>query len=208
MKLKLNNYIYSGNQMWSSNKTIHDYGCGIVAAFDSFCYLYKKDTGCDFYNHSAPKLYCEKIEKITKKYFPLVYPFGINGLSLASGINKLFHDHGLNYTAQWVSSEKKLFERINCMLSNDIPVILSIGPNFPKIWGKHGIVFYQKNSMNNLIPVETVLDHYVIVSAIDDEWMAIRSWGLEYYIRISEYKYYVEKYSNYVFSNIVLIAKR
>ena len=204
MEIKLNNTFYAGNQMWSSNKAIHDYGCGVVAAFDSFNYLYNKKAGSNIYSDLSSKTYIKTVESFAKKYFS--YSFGINGLALASGMNKIFRNYELPYSAKWVSSKDKLFERIKGMLSNDIPVIFSIGPNFPLFWKKHELIFYQKNDNDNLVPIERVTDHYATIIAIDDNWLTVSSWGLEYLIRISEYKYYVENYSNYLFSNVILIT--
>ena len=41
-----------------------------------------------------------------------------------------------------------------------------------------------------------------------DEWVKIASWGRSYYIRIDEYDDYVNRYSNFLFSNLVLIRQK
>lgn len=152
--------------------------------------------------------YCREMEKLQRRYFPLIYPKGINGLLLTLGLNRLFHDRRLPYDALWAVSGKKLFDRMADMLRNDIPVIFSVGPNFPLLWQKNRLVFYRRSPDGRYLPDANVMGHYVTALEMTDEWIKIASWGRCYYIRISEYKDYVNHYSNYVISNLALIRKK
>ena len=116
---------YGGSQMWSERETIRRCGCGPVAAMDLLLYLE---------NHTSPIAsadYVRELQAITKKYFFLIRPFGINGISFVFGLNRLLRDRGLPYRAAWETSRKQLWPRIEEMLGRDLPVILSVGPNLP-----------------------------------------------------------------------------
>lgn len=197
-----------GSQMWSENPIIRKCGCGPVAAYDLFSYLKRYHSAQPFYPARTTAEYCASIERIQKRYFPLLYPSGINGYLLALGINRLFHDSRLPWRAKWVSSGKKMFDRVSKMLSDDIPVILSVGPNFPFFWGGRTLPFYERNRIGALRRAAAVSGHYVTVLAINDEYMTVSSWGKLYEIRLDEYKAYVKSHSNPLFSNIVFIKKK
>ena len=194
-------YSVGGSQMWSDKRIIYDYGCGAVAAFDAFRYL-SRDI-----RQWSKQSYTDHLVLLSKQYFPVLRYFGVNGLTLASGLNRLFNDNAIPYHAKWSSDGEHLLDNIALMLSDDIPAIISIGPNFPILWKKNGVIFYKKNSQGKLYKAATVYDHYVTVIEMDNEWLTVSSWGEEFLIRISEYKHYIEKYSNYLFSNTVLIEK-
>ena len=196
-----------GSQMWSENRVIRKCGCGPVAAFDLVQYLTEKQ------NRLSPSLwnredYCREMEQIQRRYFPLLYPSGINGILLVAGLNRLFRHKRLTYHAVWAVSGKRLTERVEQMLEQDIPVILAVGPNFPFFWQKSGLSFYRRSRQGGLQPAAKVHGHYVTVLAISDEWMSISSWGAQYEISIPEYRAYVRRHSSRLFSNIVLIEKK
>lgn len=193
--------------MWSENKIIRKCGCGPIAAFDLFCYLES-----EVYHSTIPSFitrddYLLQMEDVQKRYFPLLYPSGINGFLLVLGLNRMFHDHRLPFRAKWAASGKRLLYNIQQMLSADIPVILSIGPNFPFFWQKHGVAFYRAGHIEAQQNASKIRGHYVTVLSISDEWLTISSWGKKYEISLLEYNEYVRKHSNYLFSNIVLIKK-
>lgn len=196
-----------GSQMWSKRKVVRRCGCGPVAAFDLLLYLQEKH-GMGFPFPASREEYCREMEKMQRKYFPLLYPTGVNGLLLTIGLNRMLHDYGLPYRAFWAVSKKKLFERVTAMLLSDIPVILSVGPNFPSVWNNNTLGFYQMRRDGRFILTANVKAHYVTVLEITDEWIKISSWGRCYYIRIIDFKNYVNRYSNTVVSNIVLISEK
>ena len=197
-----------GSQMWSENPVIRKCGCGAVAAFDVFRYLTRNDPSQPGFREWDQTAYCQELKSLTQHYFPLLYPSGINGLMLVAGLNRLFRHHGLSWRARWVTSGNKLFKRMEQMLSADIPVILAVGPNFPLLWQKHGLLFYHRNRHGVLQTTSRVRGHYVTVLAIHDAWMTVSSWGRKYEVSIPEYKEYVRQYSSTLFSNIVLIEKK
>ncbi len=196
-----------GSQIWSGNRVVRKCGCGPVAAYDLYCYLKNYHSGQPYDPARNTAEYCSRLEKVQRRYFPLLYPSGINGYLLTMGLNRLFHDSALPWHASWCSSGSLLFERIKAMLSEDIPVILSIGPNFPFFWQKHTLPLYQKNRRGILQRATAVCGHYVTVLAIDSDCMTVSSWGRQYIIRLDEYRAFVRKHSNSLFSNIVLIKK-
>jgi len=192
--------------MWSGNKLVRRCGCGPAAAYDLLLYLEQKH-GMNPGFPASHQEYSRELGKLQRRYFPLIYPKGINGIFLTLGLNRLFHDRRLPYHALWAVSGKKLFFRMAEMLQNDIPVILAVGPNFPLIWQKNKLTFYRLSPDGRYLPGADVMGHYVTALGMTEEWVKIASWGRCYYIRISEYKNYVNQYSNSVISNLVLIRK-
>ena len=201
-------YSAGGSQMWLENKVIRKCGCGAVAAFDLFRYLTEIPGGRSALSEMGKDEYCRQLARIQHRYFPLIYPSGINGLMLVAGINRIFRENGLPFHAKWAASKDKLFDRVEHMISEDIPVILAVGPNFPLFWQKHGVNLYRRERNGAIRSVSKIRGHYVTVLAINDEWMKISSWGQIYEINMKEYMDYVKKHSNHLFSNIVLIERK
>ncbi len=201
-------YSAGGSQMWLDNKVIRKCGCGPVAAFDLFRYLTEQDavrfTGAELNKEE----YCRELSRIQHRYFPLIYPSGINGFLLVAGLNRLFRDYDLPFHARWAASGNKLLERIERMLREDYPVILSVGPNFPFFWQKHGVNLYRRDRNGLVRTPAKISGHYVTVLEINEEWLKISSWGQIFEISLKEYMDYVKKHSNHLFSNIVLIEKK
>ena len=191
---------YGGSQMWSSNHVMRKCGCGIVAAQDITMYLRKSPS-------MSINAYCKELDYLRHNYFPLLYPSGINGFMLVLGLNKLFRKLSLPYHCFWAMAGEKLFTRIHEMLSEDCPVILSIGPNFPLLWQKKALTLYRRLPDGHFEKGTQAFGHYVVVTGIGDEWLQISSWGRCYYLNIQEYQFYVKQNSNYLFSNIVYIQK-
>ena len=201
-------YSAGGSQMWLDNKVIQKCGCGAVAAYDLFRYLTDIPGIRSAHAEMSKDEYCIQLARIQHRYFPLIYPSGINGLMLVAGINRLFRENGLPFHAKWAASKDKLFDRIEHMLSEDFPVILAVGPNFPFFWQKHGVNLYRRDRNGVIRSVSKIRGHYVTVLAMDDEWMKISSWGQIFEINLKEYMDYVKKHSNHLFSNIVLIERK
>ncbi len=193
---------YGGSQMWSSKETMRICGCGAVAAFDACLYLSGRQK-----EHMTDEEYLRELEAVSRRYFPLIKPFGINGLLLAVGMNRLLRKNKLPYRAFWAVSGRKFWSRIEELLSQDIPVIFSIGPNFPALWGKHRLRFYKKRPDDSYLPSSSAIAHYVTATGCDENWLRISSWGSEYYIKRSEYDEYVSRYSATLVSNILMLRK-
>ena len=199
-------FSFGGSQMWFQEKSISRCGCGVVAAYDLLLYMTQR-YGDQCLNALSRDAYTAELKKIQKKYFPLLYPFGLTGIQLAVGINRLFHDRALPYHASWSITGKKLFSRIQDMLLKDIPVILSIGPNFPFFWEKHTLSLYRKDR-GVYRKANEVKGHYITVVGIDDVWLKVSSWGRLYYIRLEEYQDYTSRSSSSITSNILQIQKK
>ncbi len=189
---------YGGNQMLSDKAMIRRCGCGAVAALDLLHYL----TG----EASIPLArYNEELTGVCRRYLPLIPGRGINGLELAFGVSRMLREKRLPYHALWVFSGAKLFERIREMLENDLPVILSIGPNFPRLWEKEKLRFYTRTADGRYLPAARARSHYVTVTGMDEQWLQIASWGRKYYISREEYAAFVKEYSSYLFSNLLYL---
>lgn len=194
---------YGGSQMWSQSETVRVCGCGPVAVLDTILYL----TGRQEQPMSAED-YDRELVRLSRRYFPLVKPFGINGLLLALGMNRLLRSYDLPYRAFWAVSGVKFWDRIRRLLEEDVPVILSVGPNFPAVWGKERLRFYVRKADGAMVPSGSALAHYVCATGLDEEWLRISSWGKVYYVRRSEYDEYVKKHSASLVSNILMLQKK
>ena len=206
--------LYGGDQMLSSDKTVRSCGCGIVAALNLLIYL------CRYHGCRADRLdalvrsdpiplpeYDRCVLYLKRNYFPLIPQHGINGLLLAAGLNRLLRRWNMPYRAQWGVPHARLWSSIERMLSQDLPVILSIGPNFPLFWQHNQLRLYRRTAEGSYKPAGKTSSHYVSVTGIDDEWLRVSSWGLEFFISRSEYEQYVKAHSARLISNIMRLER-
>lgn len=204
---------YGGSQRLSHSSTIRSAGCGLVAACDLFRYLNDHHARChcelfdDLVTGEALdiKNYNRLLDRL-KSYFPIIPRLGINGVMLSLGINAFFLRYGYPYVAVWCVSPRNLWERVARMLSEDIPVIISVGPNFPLVWQKHKADLYAERA-GEIRKVSSVKAHFMTVTGMDDQWLSLSSWGRKYYMDRKEYEQYVSKHSGSFASNIVYIRK-
>lgn len=213
---KSENGSYGGSQTWFENQIIRQGGCGLIGAADVLLYLglYKK--GCQTkyllsLEFDTGKIRYQEYETYVRRmffYFPVIPYFGIPGWMLPLGFQRYFLKHRIQLRARWGVRPKSLREKMNEMLQMDIPVLLSIGPNFPFPFGKHKLQLYRRTRSGNYLEAQKTNAHYVVVTGIEGEWIHISSWGREYYIHWDEYREYVKKYSNYLFSNICYISAK
>lgn len=147
---------YGGNQNWSSSKTIRKCGCGVIAGTDLLLYLDLNKQRCrtkffeevqDSNGIIEREQYLKYVHKMRRDYLPLIPHFGMPGWVLVVGLNAYLAKYHTGLTASWGFGRKKLWNRMSAMLSHDIPVILSIGPNLPFFRKKEKLNLYQKNSM-------------------------------------------------------------
>lgn len=218
---------YGGSQMWFDNKTLHGYGCGLIAAADLLLYLGEEklpcvaaqeaECACDEAANKAENAcgeaagkaegeysevaYMEYIERLRRR-FTVLPRLGMPGWLLAFQLWLYFLGKRHFCRIWWGCSVRKRDAAIVKMLRADIPVILSIGPNFPFIWGKHKVRLYRKAENGSYVYEQSTNAHYVTVTGIDREWYRISSWGKEYYISRREYAEYVRKHSLGLYSNI------
>lgn len=193
---------YGGSQMWNESKSIRVCGCGPVAALDTVLYLSGQSA-----DPIPQEDYNRELAKLCRKYFPLIQPFGINGLLLAVGMNRLLRKYGLPYRSFWAVSGGRFWDRMEELLGQDIPVIFSVGPSFPAVWEKHRLTFYVKKADGSYTPASSARAHYVCATGLDEEWLRISSWGRMYYVRRDEFDDYVRKHSASLVSNILMLRK-
>lgn len=192
---------FGGNQTWFLHKFLRKVGCGVISASNVLLYL----QGRELMTESA---YMEFAKNIWMRYLPVIPGFGMNGLTLMFGLNRYFQKNGIPYRAFWGISGRKMIDRIDKMLEKDIPVILSVGPNFPDFWGKNQLTFYARTDDKKYIPAAKTKAHYVTVTARDGIYLQISSWGKKYYIDLREYREYVKCCSNSLVSNIICIREK
>ncbi len=183
--------------------------------------------------------YDKYIQYMEKHFFRILPKLGISGVLMAWNLNMYFLLNrkkikkitGGRYWARWAVLPQNILSRIKEMLSNDIPVVLAIGPG---MFRKNKLTFYNKlNGTDGSIifkPITKTKDHYVTVTGVEEyivtsngsngnkqdriddsnskTMLEISSWGKKYYVNYSDYIDYVKKNDNYYFSNILYIKKR
>lgn len=222
---------YGGNQNWFSKEKwmsreyqIHKWGCGVIALGDLFLYLAK---GNPMYATGAVSL--ARISRPTpewedyKKYilymyqaFALVMPgSGMNGFSLASSVRHYCTKYQIPMTAAWKGflDDQQMLRVIQKMLKQNLPVILSIGPNTPMIFRKKGIPFYCLSDKKEFIPSGylTVNRHFVTVTGViglkhKQIMLKISSWGREYYIDYKDYRTYIKDEGDTITSSLLYLS--
>ena len=198
--VRVNEKSFGGNQAWFSREYMKKVGCGVISAANLLIHLQKKE-------QMSESEYIEFARQICLHYLPVVPGFGMNGLTLMAGLNRYFRKYHLPYKAFWGISGRKMLSRIDQMLGQDLPVILSVGPNFPNVFGKKLLNFYSKTNDGRFLQAAKTKAHYVTVTGRDGVYLQISSWGKEYYIDIREYREYVRSYSSPLVSNILCIKQ-
>ena len=190
-------------------------GCGIIAATDLLLYLskWRAHGAVDFFDGllDGPipfPAYTACISRMNRRYFPMIPYSGINGLMLMAGMQRFFREQQMPYSARWCFSPGKLWTRTEDMLRRDIPVIMSVGPNFPKIWGNRRVRFYVRSVEGGFIPAAAARQHYFTVTGMDADWLQISSWGRLYYLNRREFADYIRHDSLDFVSNVLLVKQR
>ena len=207
---------YGGNQAWYPGTTMRRSGCGVVAAMDLLLYLHRNREGCRTEAFSkVPKngpiplaMYNLLSDHLRRKYFLVIPCLGMNGLTISAGLNGYFRSNHLPLRANWAVWGENIWENVEQMLLDDLPVILAIGQNAPFFWMKHKVRLYGKVSEEKYQPACAVKAHYVTITGMDQCWLRVSSWGKEYYINREELERYIQRYSSYLFSNIVFLKKK
>lgn len=201
---------YGGNQVWSENAVIRKCGCGVISSLDLLLYLGRHHCG-DQAPETRPiplKDYDRMCVELSRRYIPLLPPFGTNGAALALGLNRVFSRYNMPFRASWQLSGSKMMSKVENMLDADIPVILSIGANFPLFWQDNRVNLYSRDSLGRMRRVSSARAHYVTVTGSELNDLRISSWGREYYINKGEYFSYIHQHSNSIISNILMIERR
>lgn len=207
---------YGGGQQLSKNAMIRRCGCGVIAAADLLLYLSR------FHPHGAVDyfaglledrpiplpIYDRCIQNLNRGYFPMIPCAGINGVMLMAGMELFFRRHGMPYTARWCFLPGLMWVRVEEMLRADLPIIMSVGPNFPLIWGDRRVRFFVRSPDGRLIPSSGAKSHFFTVTGMDDNWLRISSWGRCYYLNRQEFEEYALRYSTTFACNILLIEQK
>jgi len=237
---------YGGNQGWfpEDNKLSVDYilnyyGCGTIGASDLFLYFALKDTKYEnkitnmaikdnMINYSD---YMNYVRYINETYTHTPRWLGVPGPSLSNAINSYFKYAGINHKASWPLSFSKseMLDKIEEMLEKDIPVIFSIGPNTPDLWGETMVnLYYQKKkgdehydgTLNELYQYDEndkrstkINGHYMTITGIIKDKLStkhnimlrISSWGNLYYVDYDEYREYIENEGDKWTSSMIYI---
>ena len=223
---------YGGNQNWFSTESkvsreylLHQWGCGVIAIGDLLLYLARSNrqyaTGItslvrierpvfrleDYKNY----IYC-----ILHTLAHVIPGSGMNGFAVAAAVRRYCLKYRIKMTIAWKGflDDRQMLFTIRKMLREDLPVILSIGPNTPLVFGKKGIPFYVLNEKGELIPSgqQAVHSHFVTVTGIvrhtsHQILLRIASWGKEYYIDYREYREYVNTEGDALSSSLLYLSK-
>lgn len=207
---------------------VQNFGCGLIAASDVLLYLAQKD---EKYATDRTKQvlqdengvfdyesYVNYIYGMYQGYFRVIPNYGTNAPLFATGMGAYNMCNQLGLKIQWCHSKVKLLSRMKEMLENDIPCPLSITYNDLK--GQGGVHFYDmlptetepyRLAVKNYKP--TVSGHYVVVTGLLEDRvknqtiLEISSWGRKYYVNYEELLEHIEKYSDFMLSNITYIKK-
>ena len=225
---------YGGSQMWfdgtdfmgnMQNYLIHYFGCGLIA-FN------------DFMQYRNNIMSLEKTDYMNRVRtanisLPIVgtgltggndfrYGIGANGLSIIYSINVQSATQGDSILAtwEWTQTDEEQLSMIKNMISNDIPVILSMGPRLTfDANASNGVIFnkitvpsapYQgytfKDSGEGSVKAHYVTVTGVLIDKISSNIMLrISSWGSEYYINYAEYRNYCIESNSGIASGLVNI---
>jgi hypothetical protein len=139
----------------SKDYILHNYGCGTIATADLFLYLAIKS---DAYRSGVTesvlhgtdsayyKDYMSYVRKINVYYTKTKRYIAVLGPRIAYVFNSYARAYQIKLRARWKLnlSYYDMLEYTWEMLSRDIPVILSIGPNTPFLWKNEGVNFYNR----------------------------------------------------------------
>lgn len=215
---------YGGDQNWfraKGKKKLADYGCGMVSVSDVILHMVKhrKFTVREKYKqlHKVRQQviinkedYLNYLESMSRKFFPVfAWAKGTWGPALAVGFNIFAMLNRISYRAKWGVPRARMKASIEEMVGNDIPVMFSVGANFPLLWKKDGVMLYVHGRNGEFHKHGSTGRHYMTITGYfeDDsgQWLKVSSWGREFYIQWNEYEEFVKKKSCMVFSNILYI---
>ena len=174
-------------------------GCGLIAAGNIFLYMADRNPAYanSITNISANKTkndYINYIKILNDNYLSPNPLLGLDGFSLAAGVNRYFKKNNIGLKAHWSMSDDFLPEAKR-MLDNDIPVILGIGAdtNFNSVDD-----FVNMNIINPVpkgLTSQQTRSHYVTVTGISEkdgvQVLKVSSWGKAYEINYDELYNYI-----------------
>ena len=187
-----------GSQSWFPEENFRRCGCGVVACADALLYLTGRTelTREEYFAHVAA----------LRRYFPLIPRRGIDGVRLAVGFNLCAKRCGVDVRAGWSASGAKFWNRLETQLKNDLPAIISIGPNFPHVWGDERLPLYRKTA-EGYAEAGRTKGHFLTVIALDDEWLEVSSWGQRLYLERSSYADYMRR-QGALLTNLLFLERK
>lgn len=225
------NTSYGGSQNWFSMEhwmsreyQIHKWGCGVIAMGDLFLYLAKSNR---MYVTGAASLagishavldwedYKRYILYLYHTFASVMPGSGMNGFALASSVRRYCLKYQIPMTIAWKGflDDQSMLRVMRKMLKENLPVILSIGPNTPLVFRKKGIPFYVLSEKNEFIPggSQTVHRHFVTVTGIvylkhEKVMLRLSSWGREYYIDYQDYRAYIKEEGDTITSSLLYLS--
>jgi len=199
---------WGGDQNVLPGATLRRWGCGAVAGLDLVRYLSKTDPGRSGDFFAAGEDYAARVSRFSRRFVPVLPGFGVNGLVLALGVDRFFRKYRMPFTARWGVRQRALSAAIGDMLARDIPVVLAIGPNFPRFWQKHGLKLYAPVPGGEPRAALAVRAHYVTVIGMEGDWLQAVSWGRPYALRLSELEAYARRHSLGLFCSVLRVRRR
>lgn len=197
------------SQNWSSLPRIRGWGCGPAAALMVLGHLHRHHS----HGRSAPfrglsdvptrEACAVLLDTVGKCFFPVLPRYGMNGLVLAACMNRYFRRYRMPFRASWCCRMKTVLKRMGQMLDAGIPVIFSVGPDFPLLWQKHPLPLY--TSPDAAAANTSVRAHYMVVTGMENGWLELSSWGRKYYLSLAAWQEHHKYHSGHLVDGIVSI---
>ena len=188
-----------GDQNWFPDANFRRCGCGVVACADTLLYLRGRTA-------LSREEYIRYVNPL-RKYFPLIPYRGIDGVRLAIGMNVCLRRAGLPLRALWSASGRQFWDRLAAMLADDLPAILSVGPNFPRVWGAEGLMLYRRAEDGGYAGAGRVRAHFLTATGLDGERIRVSSWGRELTIEREDYERYMRVSSTALLTNLLWLRR-
>lgn len=212
---------YGGNQAWCKSKRMQKAGCGVIALADISIYLAEQNPNMmteairrinkpnGLYNKND---YLEYVKFFYSHFVIFLFMKGMTGFGMKFAMNRYFLLNDIGLKAKWkiFLSDEAMLKDIKHLIRKNKPVVLSIGPNIPKVWEKEGIPFYvNKDGILRESLKHRVKSHFVVVTGVTEihgqEYLLVSSWGKQYYINYEEYREYVNRHGGKITSSILYI---
>lgn len=188
-----------GDQNWFADGNFRRCGCGVIACADTLLYLRGQT--------ALPREeYIDYVNSL-RRYFPLVPGRGIDGVRLAIGMNLCLRQAGLALRAGWSASGRRFWDRLAAMLADDLPAILSVGPNFPRVWGTEALALYRETEDGRRVEAGRARAHFLTATGLDDERIRVCSWGRELTIERAAYERYMRESSAALLTNLLQLRR-
>ena len=188
-----------GSQNWFADENFRLCGCGVIAAADTLLYL----RGI---RELPQKEYLRYVNQM-RRFFPLIPHRGIDGIRLSLGLNRCLRKEGLRVSTRWSASGAPFWDRLERQLVDDLPAIVAVGPNFPKVWGTERLTLYRAEEDGSYVPAERTRGHFLTVIGMDETWLRVSSWGRELYIERRAYESYMRR-NGALFTNLLRLERR